>query len=149
VRIALLSDEEPPPPLASSVRRSCQHAEVPMNEDTELWQLEERFWLAGAEFYQRRLAPDALMVFPQSAGILDRVATIESVGAATRWQSVTFDEVWCAHPNPDTAALVYAARARRADADCDYLAQCSSIYARGSDGWQLVLHHQTAMAQDK
>ena len=42
-----------------------------MKQDEDLWKKEERFWLGDAEFYEQALAPDAIMVLPPPAGILD------------------------------------------------------------------------------
>jgi hypothetical protein len=119
-----------------------------MNQDKELWRLEEQFWLGGAEFYKRRLAPGALMVFPQPAGILDRAATIKSISSGARWKTVSFSGQHCVNPASNTAVLVYVAQADRGEPGSEYAAQCSSTYISGKDGWQIALHHQTPVGQD-
>lgn len=129
------------------VRHGRQYSEVEMNQDKELWRLEEQFWIGSAEFYERTLAPDAFMVFPQPAGILDRAATIKSISSGARWRTASFNEQHCVMPASDTAVLVYAAQADRGEPGSEYTAQCSSTYIRGKDGWQLVLHHQTPAGQ--
>lgn len=43
-----------------------------------------------------------------------------------------------------TAALVYTARAQRADQD-EYVAAMTSVYRQTSEGWKLVIHQQTPL----
>ncbi len=119
-----------------------------MTQGEELWQFEEQFWLGGAEFYERMLAPEALMVLPFPAGILDRLNTITSIQAGTRWQHVAFHSKRLIRPNPDTAVLVYAVAAGREAPSTPYHAQCSSTYVCAGGQWQLVLHHQTPAQPD-
>ncbi|MGA7613577.1 MAG: nuclear transport factor 2 family protein [Thermoanaerobaculia bacterium] len=114
-----------------------------MTRDHELWELEREFWLGGVEFYERTLAPHALMVFPPPAGVLDRATTIDSIRSVPRWRSVSFDEQHLVPATEGTAVLVYSAHAERGSPDSRYAAQCSSVYVRGDRGWLLLLHQQT------
>ncbi len=116
--------------------------EVVMREQ-DFWQLEKQFWTGGAEFYDRRLANEALMVFPEPAGVLDRQATLESIQSAARWQNVSFTKRRLAMPTESTAILVYSVRADRGGSDTAYSAQCSSTYVLSSGEWLLALHQQT------
>ncbi|MGQ4582081.1 DUF4440 domain-containing protein [Lysobacter sp. F60174L2] len=113
-----------------------------MKPDT-LWSLEEGFWRGGADFYERTLAPEALMVLPAPTGVLDRDAAIASIRSAARWQHVAFEHRHQVLAGDVTAVLAYAVRADRGSADTAYAAQCSSTYVHSGDRWQLVLHHQT------
>lgn len=115
--------------------------EMRMTNDDALWRLEEQFWLGGADFYERTLAPAALMVLPTPVGVLDRPATIESIRGGARWQDVVFQDRHLLQPGADVAVLVYAAVARRAGS-ASYAVQCSSTYVRAAGQWQLALHHQ-------
>lgn len=113
-----------------------------MNQERELWLLEEQFWLGGSDFYERVLARHALMVFPPPVGILDRATTLESIRTSSRWQHVSLQQqqhVLFA----GTAVLAYVAHADRGGPDTSYAAQCSSTYIRENNAWLLVLHHQT------
>lgn len=107
-----------------------------------LWQLEQRFWLDSADFYAAALAPDALMVLPQPAGILDRDATIAAIGSGQRWREVAFTQKHLVPAGAATAVLVYLARAARDAPGSPYVAQCSSTYVRDRERWRLVVHHQ-------
>ena len=118
-----------------------------MNHDRQLWRLETQFRLAGADFYERTLCADALMVFPPPAGVLDRAATLESVRGA-RWRTVSIDARHLEMPDSNVAVLAYVARAERGEAESAYVAQCSSTYVLGADGWRLALHHQTPLGED-
>ena len=118
-----------------------------MNHDQGLWRLETQFWLAGAEFYERVLCADALMVLPPPAGVLDRVATLESVRGA-RWRNVSIEARHLEFPDPRVAMLAYVARAERGVPTSVYVAQCSSTYVLSADGWRLALHHQTPLGED-
>lgn len=112
------------------------------DQSNTLWELEERFWLGSSDFYASSLAPGSLMVLPQPVGILGREDTIDSIGAGSRWRSVSFRERHCAFPATGTAVLAYVAHAEREDGGT-YAAQCSSTYVRDDGHWLLVLHHQT------
>jgi hypothetical protein len=116
-----------------------------MNSD--LWDLERRFWLDGAAFYADHLAPDALLVLPAPAGVLDHAATIASLRDAPRWSALAMDARRELALASDTVALVYRAMARRGDGTPDYHADCSSVYVRGGGGWRLALHQQTPLHQ--
>lgn len=112
-----------------------------------LWQLEERFWLGSADFYSAALAPDALMVLPQPAGILDRASTIESIGSGNRWRKVSFQQQHLVSAGTEAAVLIYLARAERDTSGSSYLAQCSSTYIRDQGRWLLLAHHQAPLGE--
>jgi hypothetical protein len=118
-----------------------------MGSDDELWRLEERFWLDGADFHTRTLAPDALMVLPPPAGVLDRAASVESIRSAARWRRVDMDQRRHAQVSADTAILAYVAKADRGGSDAPYEAQCGSTYVRVQGRWLLALHQQTPLGQ--
>lgn len=117
-----------------------------MHQDSfaEIWALEECFWLGDAEFYERTLAPDAVMVLPDPAGLLDRSTTIEAIRESDRWQRVSFDERWQASAG-DAIVLVYTANAERHDPGSIHVARCSSTYVRSDTHWKLLLHHQSLL----
>ena len=112
-----------------------------MSVEQELWELEERFWLDGAEAYRKRLVSDAVMVFPYPAGILQGDAIIDGVESAPRWRSVVMsDRVF--RRRGDTALLAYRASAEReGDPICEML--CASTYLNDGGEWRLISHQQT------
>lgn len=113
-----------------------------------LWQLEEQFWLGSTEFYDARLAPDALMVLPPPAGVLDRAATIASIREGGRWRDVSLGQRHVATSGAATAVLAYVARADQGSPESAYAAQCSSTYVREGEQWRLLLHQQTPLPID-
>lgn len=116
------------------------------DQSNAIWELEERFWLGSPDFYASALAPEALMVLPQPAGILGRDETIDSISSGSRWRAVSFKERHCVFPAPETAVVAYVAHADRGP-DTSYSARCSSTYVRDNGRWLLVLHHQTPVGQ--
>ena len=117
-----------------------------MDKAKALWQLEEQFWLGSSDFYSTALAPDALMVLPQPAGILDRAATIKSIGSGNRWLKVSFQKKHLVSAGSAAAVLAYLAHADRGTPDSAYVAQCTSTYVREHGQWLLVVHHQAPPA---
>ncbi|MDH5829080.1 nuclear transport factor 2 family protein [Luteimonas sp. M1R5S18] len=118
-----------------------------MDNTKALWQLEEQFWLGSSDFYSATLAPDALMVLPPPAGILDRAATIKSVSSGNRWGNVLFRDKQLVSAGPAAAVLVYVASADRGTPDSAYVAQCTSTYVCEGEQWLLVVHHQAPIVQ--
>src|SRR5918992_5622849 len=86
-----------------------------MNIAGDLIALEEQFWKGDADFYRQRLTADALMVFPDPAGVLGKEETVASISQAPRWRDVEFTEVKAVMLAADVALLVYRATARRAE----------------------------------
>ena len=112
-----------------------------MSDEQELWELEERFWLDGAETYRKRLSDDAVMVFPYPAGILQGKAIVDGVDAAPRWRSVVMaDRVF--RRRGDVALLAYRASAEREGEPLKEML-CASTYLDEGGDWQLISHQQT------
>ncbi len=112
-----------------------------MSVEQELWELEERFWLDGAETFRKKLSDDAVMVFPYPAGILQGNAIIEGLGSAPRWRSVVMsDRVF--RRRGETALLAYRASAER-EGEPMLEALCASTYLNDGGEWRLISHQQT------
>lgn len=109
----------------------------------ELEQLERQFWTGGAQFYTGNLAADAVMVFADPVGVLRRERIVETIAAAPRWRSVTFEDVSLVELAPNVRLLTYRARAERQDELSPYAALVSSAYVRRDGRWQLAFHQQT------
>jgi hypothetical protein len=120
-----------------------------VNETRELVELEERGWRAlstGGEaavaFYQEVLAEDAVMIFPGGMLIKGKARILESMGGPP-WQWFELEDPQVIALSADTYAVAYEVSAQRAGSEV-YHALVSSIYARAGEGWQLVLHQQSA-----
>lgn len=109
-----------------------------MSLTEELMQLEHRLATGGGAEYDEILADDALVIAP--GAVLDKVGCVAAMESSPGW-----DRVELSTPRnidrPGVATLVYEFSGWRGDTI--YRAMLSSSYARGDDGWRLVLHQQT------
>jgi hypothetical protein len=108
-----------------------------------LFDLEERFWKSGADFYRQHLAEGVLMVLPSPVGILLKDQVIAAVSGAPRWSSVRFEEAWMVEISAAAAIIAYKAVARREGQAASYVALASSAYVREAGAWKLAFHQQT------
>jgi hypothetical protein len=115
-------------------------------EPFDFWEMETQFWKAGKDFYRAHLAQQALMVFPQPIGVLDRTAILASI-SGPRWTSVEFSRQHSIRPEPHVAILTYVAEARGAAAT-GYRTFAVSVYVL-SDAWKLAFHQQTPIGPDQ
>ena len=113
--------------------------------EPELWKVEEEFWRGDEAYYEKTLAPNATMVFPSPAGIMDRVNTVQAIRNAPRWQSVELRDTRCLSAAGQTRILVYRVVATRSQDHASYEALCSSVYIQVKNTWQLLLHQQTPL----
>lgn len=107
--------------------------------------LEEQGWQAlsqgaGADFYQRHLTDDALMVFP--VGVLAREQAIEAMRAAPPWASFRIEDPRVIRLTADSAVLTYRCTARRPDQK-PYSALMTTVFVRREGIWKTAFHQQT------
>lgn len=116
-----------------------------MDLQPALLEQERAFWRAAgdAAAYESALAPDAVHVFP-GMGVVGRPDVLAGVAGAEPWESFEIEDPSVVELGDGAAALVYTARAKRANAGT-YTAAISSAYRRNADGWELVLHQQTPL----
>ena len=116
-----------------------------------LWEMEKRFWLDGADFYESHLADDAVVVLPYPALLMTRDKAIEGVRQGPRWASVEMSEQTFSRRG-STAVLAYHAKAWRDDAGTTpYECVCASTYVDDGDGTWLMMNHsqqQLTVADD-
>lgn len=115
-----------------------------MTDTPAIWLTEQSFWLDGPAFFERSMAPEALMVFPAPVGILQGRMILDGLAGAPRWQSVALSDRHMVSRG-DTLALAYRATGQR-KGDTPYSALCSSTYCRSDDRWMLIAHQQTPLA---
>lgn len=111
---------------------------------TDLWEIEEQLWTAGADFYERHLDPGAVMVTP-TYGPLDRESVLDHVRARRCAVRATLKDRESLAPAGDVAVLTYNVHAIRVSGD-EHHARCKSTYVRVGGEWRLALHHQTQVA---
>jgi len=102
---------------------------------------ERGFWLDGVRHYARHLAPDARMVFPEPAGILDADQIMQGLEGAPRWESVDFDAQHATQAG-DAVVLSYRATGHR-PGNSPYRVLCSSTYVQQRGVWQMLMHQHT------
>lgn len=107
----------------------------------ELWQIERRLWLDGADFFADHMADDALMVFPDPVGILEGEAIVEGLRHAPRWSSVDMEEQTTVERDGGVI-LAYRATGQRNGQE-PYKAFCMSVYEPKAGGWRITAHQQT------
>ncbi|HEU6449493.1 MAG TPA: DUF4440 domain-containing protein [Verrucomicrobiae bacterium] len=113
-----------------------------MNIETEIIEREREFWMASADFYERWLAREVLMIFP-AIGILNREQALDGIRSGNRWASVDMSEISVRRIGDSALALAYRARARKTDSASDYLAFVGSVYVEENAGWKLAFHQHT------
>ena len=107
-----------------------------------LWELEKRFWLDGADFYEARLADGAVMVLPYPALLMERDRAIEAISQGPRWTQVEFSQTGL-QQRGRAAVLSYRATAWREGDEAPYHAICASTYVDDpGDGWLMMSHSQ-------
>jgi hypothetical protein len=111
--------------------------------DEAVWDLETRFWQGDAAFFDAWLAPQALMVFPDPIGILNRAEVLDSIRGTPRWTDVRFTKGRLERPTAGVVVVAYRVAARRDGDDAAHAAWASSTYTRSDGVWSLVLHQQT------
>ena len=107
-------------------------------------ELERRFWLEGAAFYEKRLSDGCVMVFPGQGELRGAGEVVRALERAPRWTSVAFEPelVWI---STEAVLIAYEATARREGAP-PYRTQAASLYVREAGEWRLRFHQQTPAA---
>lgn len=107
----------------------------------DIWSIERRLWLEGAEAYDECMAPDCVMAFA-GIGVLRGPAILESLREAPRWQDVVVSEQVEARPTDEAAVIAYVAEASRGEGK-PYRALCTSTYVLADQRWTIAQHQQT------
>ena len=110
--------------------------------ENQLWELEEQFWLGGTDFYTTHLTDDAVMLFAQPVGLLQRDEIIETINNAPRWIQVEMTNSLKTKVHDEVTILTYQADARRRSDEDPYRVQVISVYRRVDDRWLLAFHQQ-------
>ena len=118
-----------------------------MGTKESLLELERQLWNADEEFYRDTLSEDAVMVFPEPTGILERSAVLESLGGADRWRRIEFDAERLLEVDDDVVQLVYRAVAERNEDGSEYTALITTTYVEANGSWQLLTHQQTPVGE--
>ncbi|WP_062462886.1 nuclear transport factor 2 family protein [Demequina soli] len=111
----------------------------------EVERLERAGWEARSggdprAFFERVLAPDAVMVLPD-VGVLERDEAIVEVATAQPWSVHRLEEMRLVTPAENVAILLYLSRAIRWDVE--HVARTASTYVLDGHSWRMVLHQET------
>jgi hypothetical protein len=115
-----------------------------MTAESEIETIERDGWKAlsgpnGANFWDRWMADDGLMVFP--GVVMDKQTAIETMRRVTPWSSFSLSGVRVVVAG-DTGLVTYQATAERSGQPT-YAAIMSSVYVRVAGQWLLLLHQQS------
>lgn len=119
-----------------------------MERKPRLQRVEERLWKGDADYYRQHLADDALLVFADPVGVLDKEAAIRSLAARPPWKEVTLTAVRILELSADAVLLTYRVTALREGSPppqqaTPYQALGTSVYVERGGAWLLVFHQQT------
>lgn len=118
-----------------------------MGPRESLLELERQLWNADEAFYRDTLSEDAVMVFPEPTGVLDRSSVLESLGGADRWRRIEFEDERLVEVDDAVVQLVYRAVAERSGDGSEYTAFITTTYVRTNGSWRLVSHQQTPIEE--
>jgi hypothetical protein len=111
-----------------------------------LFDLEEQFWRGDSNFYRRHLADEAVMIFPDPAGVMIKDEICSSIDESPRWEEVLLEEHRVMELDDHAVVVSYKATAMREGELIPYVARASSAYVRDGAGWKLAFHQQTPLA---
>lgn len=110
-----------------------------------LFRMEEEFWKGDSAFYRRNLADEAVMIFPDPAGLMIKDEVCGTIDESPRWEEVLLEEHRVLELDDHVAVVIYKATAAR-DGELPYVARASSTYVRDGEAWKLAFHQQTPLA---
>jgi hypothetical protein len=111
-------------------------------DQQRLLELEERFWKGKTDFYRANVLDDALMVFPEPTGVLDKDEAVDATERSERWSAVEFQDVKAIGLGGGVSLLVYKAHAARGKGST-YSTLASSVYVERDGSVLLAFHQQT------
>ncbi|SEB70988.1 protein of unknown function [Paramicrobacterium humi] len=119
-------------------------------EREELLALERAGWQSlcngmGAEFYERAMVLDGLMVLAGGFA-LDREGAIASLRDAPPWDSFDISDERFVQVSDDVVVLKYTGAAHRGS-EPEFVALMTSSYVRVRGEWRLALYTQTPVAE--
>ncbi len=116
----------------------------------ELWRLEERLWEASGagdgEVYRKHLAEDALLVFPDPTGVLDRENCIAGVsGNRTPLVRYSLEDRREVGLTDGTVLLTYRGVALWKGRESEDRDLRGSVFVRRGGSWKMAFHQVTPL----
>ncbi|MBL8770111.1 MAG: hypothetical protein JNK30_01915 [Phenylobacterium sp.] len=115
-----------------------------MTLETELYRIEEGFWLSGEAHFLAHLDARCLLAFPQAGemhGVFDRTDVAATATPSNRWRDLRMSGRSLLEAG-EVTIISYRADVTRADGQ-PYAALVSSGYVRRPDGWKLAFHQHS------
>jgi Domain of unknown function (DUF4440) len=113
---------------------------------SDLIDLEKKFWTNDQEFYEANYTVDAVLIFP-GVGKLDRASAIAAIRDENRrghrWAEVALDDVATVELTAEVVLLTYSARARWNYQETASTVVCSTVYVLNDGQWRVALYQQT------
>ena len=121
-----------------------------MDAEEQITGLEEGFWRASfagdGDYYAEHLAEDALLVFAEPTGVLEKAACVEIIAGSPASQvSWEISERRFVRLADEVVALTYKGRATP-EGGASERDRRTSVYRREGGRWRMVLHHVTREA---
>ena len=113
--------------------------------ESELFDIEQGFWLSGKEHFLEYVDKECLLAFPQMGemhGVFSRERVAATATTSNRWRHLRLTERHILQPNEGTAIISYRADVTRADGE-PYSALVSSVYVKGKEGWKMAFHQHS------
>jgi hypothetical protein len=111
--------------------------------EQSLWDMEQKFWLDGADFHARHLTEDCVLLLPRPTGVLSKDSAIEWIRDTPRWTGVRFGGRRPLRLNDRIILLTYSASAHRRKELTTYRVLASSLYVNRDGEWRVAFHQET------
>lgn len=116
-----------------------------VNRD-ELLELEREFWTGDQEFFAENADRECLVAFPEMAGVMSNAELAATATKPHRWRNLEMKVQGIVEPGSDIVMLTYEAKAIRDNGE-PYQALVSTGYVHRLQGWKMMFHAQTPIAQ--
>jgi hypothetical protein len=119
-----------------------------MTTQQNLLALEKKFWTGDSKFYRDNVDDTCLIAFgADMAGVMSNKDVAATAKDGNRWKHLDIKLKGLIEPADDVAILSYEASAVRSNGE-RYAALVSTGYAKRDEGWKMVFHQQTPLAQE-
>jgi hypothetical protein len=116
--------------------------------EKDLLALEKKFWTGDSKFYRDNVDDTCLIAFgADMAGVMSNKDVAATAKDGNRWKHLDIKLKGLIEPADDVAILSYEANAVRSNGE-RYAALVSTGYAKRDEGWKMVFHQQTPLAQE-
>ncbi|GAA2822956.1 hypothetical protein EDC40_105300 [Aminobacter aminovorans] len=115
-----------------------------VNRD-ELLELEREFWTGDQKFFAENADRECLVAFPEMSGVMSNAELAATATKPHRWRNLEMKVQGIVEPGSDIVMLTYEAKAIRDNGE-PYQALVSTGYVHRLQGWKMMFHAQTPIA---